>query len=192
MLRSPLQPMWDLTIHHLSPPPRDSTSLLALIPLSNRYRISQSTPLQGLVSSLALVPLSNRCRSLLQPMWDLTIHPPLWPSVLAGTCSLLQSTWDLTIHPPSGPNFLADTRSPLQSIWDLTIHSPLRPSVLTGTRSLSNRCCSPFKSMLSPFPIDVGSHNPPPIHPPSGPVSSLALGSPFQSMCDLTIQPLQG
>ena len=32
------------------------------VPLSNRRRISQSTPLQGLTSSLALIPLSNRCR----------------------------------------------------------------------------------------------------------------------------------
>ena len=44
-----------------------------------------------------------------QPMWDLTIHPPLGSSVLAGTCSLLQSMWDSPIYSPSGPNVLIGT-----------------------------------------------------------------------------------
>ena len=55
-------------------------------------------------------------------MWDLKIHSPSRPSVLAGTHSPLQSTnveshnslplgaqrpmWDLIIHPPLGPNVL--------------------------------------------------------------------------------------
>ena len=44
-----------------------------------------------------------------QLMWDLTIHPPSEPSVLAGTRSLLQSTWDPLIYPLSGPSILAGT-----------------------------------------------------------------------------------
>ena len=44
-------------------------------------------------------------RSSPQPMWDLTIHPPFRPSVLAGT-----SMWDSPpIHPPSGPSVLVGT-----------------------------------------------------------------------------------
>ena len=35
-----------------------------------------------------------------QPMWDITIHPPSRPSVLAGTLSFQQSMWDRPqIHP---------------------------------------------------------------------------------------------
>ena len=37
-------------------------------------------------------------RSPPQPMWDLTIHLPARPSILAGTRSLLQSMWDSLIH----------------------------------------------------------------------------------------------
>ena len=40
-------------------------------------------------------------------MWDLTIHPPSGPSVLAGTRSFLQSMWDPhQIHPLRGPTSL--------------------------------------------------------------------------------------
>ena len=43
------------------PPPSSSMSSPALVPLSNRCGISQSTPFQSPTFSLTLVPLSNRC-----------------------------------------------------------------------------------------------------------------------------------
>ena len=49
--------------------------------LSNQCGISQFILFRGLVSLLAHRLVS----SLLQPMWDLTIHPPSGPSVLTGT-----------------------------------------------------------------------------------------------------------
>ena len=42
------------------------------VPLSNRCRISQSTPLQGPTSSLAFLPFSNRCGTPQStPLWSL-------------------------------------------------------------------------------------------------------------------------
>ena len=99
--------------------------------------------------------------------------------------------------PPSRSSILAGTLSSLQSMWDLTIH-PLRG--LTSSLVLvllSNRCgisqSTPFKAKQPGWysffsPIDVGSHNPPPLRP------SILAGthSTLQSMWDLTIHPLRG
>ena len=42
-------------------------------------------------------------------MWDLTIHSPLGPCIIADIRSLLQLMWDPPIHTPSGPSILAGT-----------------------------------------------------------------------------------
>ena len=45
-----------------------------------------------------------------------------------------QLMWDITIHPPSRPSVLASTRSFLISMWEPhQIHLLLGPSILTGT-----------------------------------------------------------
>ena len=53
------------------------------------------------------------------------------PSVLADTRSSLQSMWDLTIHPPSGPSVLAGTSPdvhPLQGSPSSLAHCPVSTS----------------------------------------------------------------
>ena len=85
MLRSPLQPIWDLTIHPL----RGPASSLTLVPLSNRCGISQSTPFGASVFVSTRSPLQLVC--------DLTIHP--FGGQCPRTCSSLQLVWGLTIHP---------------------------------------------------------------------------------------------
>ena len=116
--RSSLQLMCDLTIHlHLTPSPASS---LTLIPLSNQYGISQSTPFRDPTSSLTLV--------LLQSMWDLRIHSLRDPTSSL-TLVLLQSMWDLKIHPPSGPNIS------FLSLIDVRSHNPL-PSRPTSSLTL--------------------------------------------------------
>ena len=76
--------------------------------------------------------LIKMLRSPLQSMWDLTIHPLLRLSVLAGTRSSLQSMWDLTIHLHLGPSNLAGTPLDVQLIRNLTI-LPSGLSVLAST-----------------------------------------------------------
>ena len=64
-----------------------------------------------------------------KPMWDITIHLPSGPSVLADTLSFLQSMWDRRqIHPPSGPNVLTDTlprATPLRRTARKLAHRPV-------------------------------------------------------------------
>ena len=64
-----------------------------------------------------------------QPMWDITIHPPSGPSVLASTLSFLQSTWDRPqIHPLWGPASLLAHRlmsTPLRGRARRLTHRPV-------------------------------------------------------------------
>ena len=65
-----------------------------------------------------------------QPMWDITIHLPSGPNVLAGTRSFLQSMWDPhQIHPLRGPASLLAHR---------LASTPFRNSLLTGTSPVSD------------------------------------------------------
>ena len=99
-IRSFLQSMWDPQ----STPLRDPTSLLAHHLMSGSasslaYQLeigsdtignSSSPPLTNIVLfGLSLSDFPSRFSS--QPMWDLTIHPPPRPSVLASPHSLIQS-----------------------------------------------------------------------------------------------------
>ena len=89
--RSSLQSTWYLTIHPFQSP----TSSLALVPLSNRHGISQSTPLKT---------QRPHWLSFLPPIDMVSHNPPLSrPNILTGSRSSLQSTWYLTIHPFQGP-----------------------------------------------------------------------------------------
>ena len=92
---SPLKLMWDLTINPLW----GLVSSFALVPLSNRCEISQSTPLRDSSSLLALVLLSN--------WYGISQSTPFRVSVLATAGFSLQSMWDPTIHPSLELNVLA-------------------------------------------------------------------------------------
>ena len=53
-------------------------------------------------------------------------------------CSPPQPMWDITIHSPSGPSVLADTLSFLHSMWDHPqIHLPLGPVFFLAHRLVS-------------------------------------------------------
>ena len=144
--------MWDLTIHPLWGPtsslthvPQGSASLLAhhLVFDSDTICNSPNPPLIDIVFfrlSLKVFKthllgkrfLIKNVLFPLQPMWDLTIHPPRH-SVLADTPSLLQSIWDITVHPLRGSASLLAHRSVFDS--DTICNnpsSPLADSVLFG------------------------------------------------------------
>ena len=144
------RPCWHTGFHTLIrnvlfPSPTPISTLIRNVlfpsptPISNRCGMSQFTPL-GPVSLLAhrfphlykkcfvFVPLSN---SHLQPIWDLTIHPPFQP------------IWDLTIHPPWDlASSLAHRFSylykkcfvPLSKCCGISQSIPLGPSVLGSIR----------------------------------------------------------
>ena len=80
-------------------------------------------------------------RSLIQPMWDITIHLPSGPSVLTCTHSFLQSMWDLhQIHAPKGVSF--------SSLTNVGYHNlpPFRAQYPCLHSFLSNRYETPTKS----------------------------------------------
>ena len=89
-------------------------------------------------------------------MWDLTIHPHLRLSVLAGTRILLQSTWDPPIHSPLWPSIFADTLPGVHPLWGSTSSLVHRP--VSGLDTIRNSPSSPlvdivlFGLSLSSFP----------------------------------------
>ena len=134
--------------------------------LTNRRGISLYTP-QRPTSLVALVPFSNRCGTLTKSTlphkstWDLTIHPS-GPNILDDTRFFLQSlwdptkstfphksTWDLTIH-PSGPSVLARTHSFLQSMWD-----PTKSTLLQGPHHLVSTHLQILSSLTFSFGITL-------------------------------------
>ena len=82
----------------------------------------------------------------LQPMWDLTIHPPSGPTVLPGTRSLLQPMWDPSIHPPSGPSVFAGTPSRVHPSWGSV--SLLAHSLVFATNTICNSLSSPLADIV--------------------------------------------
>ena len=126
-------------------------------------------------------------RSPPQPMWDLTIHSPSGPSVLTDTRSLLQSMWDPSIHPLVGTPARVH---PLQGSASLLAHHTVSgfgticngPSLLSTASKYCPLWIFPFRFSLKVFktrvlgrgfltliknvsfssPTDMGSHNPPP------------------------------
>ena len=74
-------------------------------------------------------------------------------------CSPSQPTWDITIHPPSGPSVLAGTLSFLQSMWDRPqIHPPLGPASLLALFPSSNQCGTAPKSTPLWGPTSLLAH----------------------------------
>ena len=118
MFPTPPQLMWDLTIHIL----REPTSLLALVSLSNRCGISQSTPLRGPTSSLALVPLSNRC--------GISQSTPL--RGLASSLALV----------PLSNRYRISQSTPLQGPASLMAHHPVSTTLRSSASSLAHRSVS--------------------------------------------------
>ena len=143
-------------------------------------------------------------------MWDLTIHPPLGPSVLTGTRSPLQSMWVHTNPPLFGaqrprwhtaqypPPFWAQcprwhTAQCLALIPFVTCQNPpLTDIVLFGlslrifrTRLPGGSFHTLINNALFLSPTNVRSHNPPPLEP------SILVGTRYslQSMWDLTNPP---
>ena len=101
---SPLQSMWDLTIHY-------SSGLSVLI---DTY-----SPLQSMwdltIHHFSRPSVLVGTHSPLQSMWG-SHNPP--PFTAYKECFVLFGTSERFSHP---------THSPLQSMWDLTIHLPSRP-----------------------------------------------------------------
>ena len=69
-------------------------------------------------------PLNRLFRSYSQPTWDLTIHPPLEPSVLADTHSFPRL---IAHHPVYG--FDTISNSPISQLVDIVRFGPLRIAV---------------------------------------------------------------
>ena len=110
-----------------------------------------------------------------KPMWDIIIHPPSGPSVLAVTLSFLQSTWDRPqIHPPLGPSILTSTphvSTLLRGTARRLAHQPVSGSdtICNDPNSPSRYC--PFWAFsfgipgfhtrgLFSSPTNVGHHSP--------------------------------
>ncbi|KAG7025070.1 hypothetical protein SDJN02_13893, partial [Cucurbita argyrosperma subsp. argyrosperma] len=122
-------------------------------------------------------------RSSPQSTWDLTIHPPSGPSILAGTHSLLQSMWDpslqdptssltfipspIDVEPPNPPHFGAQC-----PCWHTALYPP--PFRAQPPRWYIVRCLAliPIKECFVPL--------------------FNMLRSPLPPMWDLTIYPLSG
>ena len=119
--------------------------MLALVPLSNRRGISQSTSFRSQCPHWHSFPSPTYVGSHNTPSfghWHSFPSPtyvgshntlsfgaqqPPWHSFLSPINVGSQNT------PPSGLRVLAGTYSSLQPIWDLKIHPLLGPSVLVGT-----------------------------------------------------------
>jgi len=103
-----------------------------------------------------------------QPIWDLTIHSPSWPSSLEVSTPLIKgvsfsSSTDLGSHnPPPFPHLYKGYFVFLLNRCGISQFTPLRgPAVLAGTRSLLQSAFSLAYRTMSSFDTICNGPNPP-------------------------------
>ena len=125
-------------------------------------------------------------RSPFQLTWDLTIHSHVRPCVIADTPSGVQPLQDLAsslVHyPVSGSDTICNRSSPpLAVIVLFRLFFLSFPSKFCfKTRLLRRSLHTLIKNVLFPYPIDVGSHNPPPFRTQSS-LAYRPVSTPFRT-----------